>query len=66
MTSPDLATLTRRYRDATKALEKARDQLAEGIRAASAAGTRQADIVRAIDHEWTREYVAKILKSGRG
>jgi len=34
----------------------------KGIRDERAAGTRQADIVRRIDHVWTVEYVRKILK----
>jgi hypothetical protein len=58
-----LRELTETYRRAAKALEQAREALIEGIRAERAAGKRQADIVREIDHEWTREYVAKVLKS---
>ena len=62
MDEPTLAELTERYRTATEAQAEARDALADGIRAAFAVGKRQADIVREIDHVWTREYVAKVLK----
>ncbi|TDP90526.1 hypothetical protein [Labedaea rhizosphaerae] len=62
---PDLAELTQQYRAATAALGEARDALADGIRDAYAAGMRQADIVRGIDHEWSGEYVRKILKADR-
>ena len=59
---PSLAELTERYRKASEDLEDARKALIEGIRAEYAAGTRQADIVRSIDHVWTPEYVRKIVK----
>jgi hypothetical protein len=57
-----LAELTKRYRKAKKDLDDARDALIAGIRRDYSDGTRQADIVREIDHEWTTEYVRKILK----
>lgn len=59
---PPLADLTARYRQAQEALEAARTALMAGIRAEYEAGKRQADIVRAIDHVWTPEYVRKIVK----
>jgi hypothetical protein len=61
-TPPSLADLTARYRRAQSELEEARQALMKGIRDERAAGTRQADIVRRIDHVWTVEYVRKILK----
>lgn len=56
-----LGDLTEQYREATAALNKARSNLIAGLRAASASGMKQADMVRAIDHEWTREYVRKVM-----
>ncbi len=61
-TPPPLADLTARYRQAQEDLEAARKALMDGIRAEYAGGARQADIVRAIDHVWTPEYVRKIVK----
>jgi hypothetical protein len=60
---PSLAELTEKYRHADAELKAARDSLAAGIRAEYAAGMRQADIVRAIDHVWTGEYVRKLIKN---
>lgn len=57
----DLADLAERYREASRQLDAARAELIAGLRAASEGGMRQADMVRAIDHEWTREYVRKVL-----
>jgi hypothetical protein len=57
-----LRDLTENYRQATRALDEAREALIEGIRAAHAAGKGPSAIAREIDHEWTREYVAKVLK----
>lgn len=59
---PSLAELTETYRAAKGGYEEAREALAAGVRAEHAAGMRQADIVRAIDHEWTGEYVRKLIK----
>jgi allophanate hydrolase subunit 1 len=58
-----LGQLTAEYRDATDKLADVRDHLAAAVRAEFAAGKRQADIVREIDHVWTREYVAKLIKN---
>jgi hypothetical protein len=44
-------------------LQDTRAELIEELRAAHAAGMRQMELVRAINHEWTREYVAKILQA---
>lgn len=57
----ELAKLTGRYRRATADLEAARAALIAGLRTAKASGMKQADMVRAIDHEWTREYVRKVV-----
>lgn len=56
-----LAQAARRYRKAQAALEHSRDDLAELVREASHDGVRQADILRATDHVWTREHVRRIL-----
>ncbi|MFE5568909.1 hypothetical protein ACFQ68_28265 [Amycolatopsis japonica] len=58
-----LAGLTADYRAAMAAAEVARTALTAGIQAAYRAGARQADIVRAIDHEWSGEYVRRIVKA---
>jgi hypothetical protein len=58
---PSLADLTKRYRRAKGTLAKAREALIDGIRAEYADGMKQADIVRAIDHEWTGEQVRKVV-----
>lgn len=57
----ELAKLVKKYREASRALDAARTKLIAGLRDASGDGIRQADLVRAIDHEWTREYVRKVL-----
>lgn len=64
MTEPPatLRELTENYRRASKTLEQAREALIEGIRRERAAGMGPAANVREIDHEWTGEYVRKILK----
>jgi hypothetical protein len=59
---PSLAALTKKYRRAKDALNTARTELAAAVRAEYAAGMRQADIVRAIDHEWSGEHVRGVLK----
>jgi hypothetical protein len=57
-----LALLADEYRQAKEALDKARGALVAEIRAAAtAAGMKQADIIRATDHVWTREQVRKIV-----
>lgn len=48
------------FRSTHDAYETARQKLAEKIRAARAAGMRQADILRATKHVYTREQVRKI------
>jgi hypothetical protein len=59
----ELASLTAKYRRTKGQFEEAREALTAGVRAAADDGMRQADIVRAIDHEWTGEHVRKILKN---
>lgn len=59
---PDqLAAAARRYRKAQAALSQSRDELAQLARDASAAGMRQADILRATDHVWAREHLRRVL-----
>jgi len=58
-----LAELTAEYRRTKDEFEDAREALTAGVRTAADDGMRQADIVRAIDHEWTGEHVRKILKN---
>lgn len=62
----NLANLTERYRAARKQLEDARAGLIEGLKTAAGDGMRQADMIRAIDHEWTREHVRKVLANDSG
>lgn len=52
---------TETYRHATRALAEAQYELVAAMQSAYAhgRGLRVADIVRAADHEWTREYVGK-------
>lgn len=59
----ELAKLTATYRQTKSDFEDAREALTAGVRDAHDGGMRQADIVRAIDHEWTGEHVRKILKN---
>ncbi|MTD55729.1 hypothetical protein [Amycolatopsis pithecellobii] len=61
-TPPSLTQLVDHYRRAQNDLEDARLALIDGIRTEYAAGMRQADIVRGIDHVWSDEYVRKIVK----
>jgi transposase len=56
-----LADRAEQYRSARQQFDEAREALSEAVRAATQAGMRQADIVRAIDHLWTREHVRKIV-----
>lgn len=62
----ELADLTAEYRRTKGEFEDAREALTAGVRSAADDGMRQADIVRAIDHEWTGEHVRKILKNRPG
>jgi hypothetical protein len=62
-TRAELAKLTANYRRTRDEHEDARKVLMAGVRAAADGGMRQADIVRAIDHEWSGEHVRKILKN---
>lgn len=59
----ELAELTATYRKTKGDFEDAREALTASVRSAADRGMRQADIVRAIDHEWTGEHVRKILKN---
>lgn len=56
-----LAKLADEYRRATKAMEKARQALVDGVRAADQDGIRQVDIIKATDHVWTREQVRRVV-----
>lgn len=56
----ELAAAARRYRKAQDAMERSRTELSQLVRDAADAGMRQADIVRAIDHVWTREHVHRV------
>jgi hypothetical protein len=54
------------YRSARERAERivvpARAQLADTIRAAYSDGMRKADIIRAIDHVWSRQWVDETLR----
>lgn len=63
MTTDELTKLTADYRRAKAKMDAARDALAEGVRQAYAGGERKADIIRAIDHEWTSTWLDRILKA---
>lgn len=63
MTTNDLDRAASRYRAARAELDAARDQLRETIRSALADGMRQADILRATDHVWTREQLRQLARS---
>jgi peptide methionine sulfoxide reductase MsrA len=56
-----LADRAKQYRSARQQFNEAREALSEAVRAATQAEMRQADIVRAINHLWTREHVRKIV-----
>lgn len=60
-----LAKLADRYRAATEDLRQARLALAAEIRAA-AGDMKQADIIRATGHVWTREQVRRVLADESG
>lgn len=61
----DLATATRTYKRAQERSDDARTQLADAVRTAYAAGMRKADIIRAIDHVWSREWLDRVLAATR-
>ena len=50
------------YAEAKAAAETARQRLQEAVRLAHQAGARQVDILRAMDHEWSREYVRLLTR----
>lgn len=56
----DLQAAAKRYRAARARMDAAADDLAAAVRKATADGMRQVDILRAIDHVWTREYLRKL------
>lgn len=64
--SPELREAAKRYRRARERAEQivvpARTQLAETIRAAYSDGMRKADILRAIDHVWSRQWVDETVR----
>lgn len=51
------------YREASAALEAARDTLAQRALAAMADGIGQADVLRATDHVWSREYLRQLARN---
>lgn len=59
--STDLERAAKAFRRAEVALEQRRAELAEAIRAADAAGTKQVDIVRITGY--TRETVRRLVAS---
>jgi hypothetical protein len=50
------------HEDAEKILRPARERLADTIRAAYSDGMKKADILRGIDHTWSRQWVDKTVK----
>lgn len=62
--SPRLAELAETYRQAKAALDDAREALTAEVKASAADDMKQADIVRATDHVWTREQIRLITKVG--
>ena len=50
-----------KYREEVERMEAARLHLADTVRAAYQAGMRKADILRAIDHVWSREWLDRTL-----
>lgn len=56
-----LGKLADEYREARARLAAAREALANEIRASAADDMKQADIVRATEHVWTREQVRLVL-----
>lgn len=61
-----LADAAADYRDAAAELDTARLKLAQRINAAAEDGVRQVDILRAIDHVWSREYLRKLYRGEAG
>jgi hypothetical protein len=60
-----LGELADAYREAKAKLDHAREQLTAGIRAAmTEGGMKQADVLRATNHVWTREQIRQITKDG--
>lgn len=58
-----LGELADAYRQAKADLERARERLTAGIRTAiTDGGMKQADVLRATSHVWTREQVRQITK----
>lgn len=56
-----LAERAAAYRSAQEQLTVEREALQKAVREASGAGMRQAEIIRATDHVWTREQVRQVL-----
>lgn len=64
-TARELASAAEAYDRATAALERASADLRAAILEAARDGQRPADIVRAIRHAYTYEYVARIIRADR-
>ena len=56
------ADYRRAHEEAEKLIRPARERLAEEIRAAYTDGMRKAQILRATDHVWSREWVDRTIK----
>lgn len=56
-----LAKRAAAYRGAQEKLARERAALQDAVREAAGAGMKQADIVRATDHVWTREQIRLVL-----
>lgn len=52
----------RAHERAADLIEPAREQLAEAIRKAYAAGMRKSDILRATDHVWSRQWIDETVR----
>ena len=57
----ELAKSARNYREVRVRSAAVKIELAEAVRTAYAHGMRKADILRAIDHVWSREWLDRIL-----
>lgn len=64
-TARELASAAEAYDKATIALERASADLRAAILEAARGGQRPADIVRAIRHAYTYEYVARLIRADR-
>lgn len=64
-TARELAEAAEAYDRATAALDKASAGLRGAILDAARNGERPADIVRAISHVYTYEYVARLIRADR-